>query len=60
MMAVTHSLSITFLRACAVEPIFADARLLKIGPRLVTVDVRIWQREEQRLIAQSTVGFAMA
>lgn len=59
MKAVTHSLAITFLRACAVEPIFADARPLKIGRRLATVDVRIWQREEQRLIAQSTIGYAL-
>lgn len=58
-MAVTHSLSIAFVRACAVEPIFADARLLKIGRRMATVDVRIWQGVEDRMIAQSTVGYAM-
>jgi len=58
-MAVTNALSISFLRACRFEPIFADAQLLKLGRRLATVDVRIWQRREDRLIAQSTVGYAL-
>lgn len=58
-MAVTNALSINFLRACQPEPIFADARILKMGRRLVTVDVRLWQRSEDRLIAQSTVGYAL-
>jgi uncharacterized protein (TIGR00369 family) len=58
-MAVTNALSITFLRACRVEPIMADARILKLGRRLATIDVRIWQGTEDRLIAQSTVGYAL-
>jgi uncharacterized protein (TIGR00369 family) len=58
-MAVTNALSIAFLRACRFEPIFADARLLKLGRRLATVDVRIWQRREDRIVAQSTVGYAL-
>ena len=57
-MAVTHSLSISFLRACQFESIHADARLLKLGRRLSTVDVRIWQGSEDRLVAQATVGYA--
>lgn len=58
-MAVTHSLNVTFLRACRLETVVADARLLKLGRRLVTVDVRLWQGTEDRLIAQSTVGYAL-
>lgn len=58
-MAVTHSLNMAFLRACAVAPVIADARLLKLGRRLATIDVRIWQGAEDRLIAQSTVGYAL-
>lgn len=58
-MAVTNSLSISFLRACRFAPIFADAYLLKLGRRLATVDVRIWQETEDRLVAQSTVGYAL-
>lgn len=58
-MAVTNALSITFLRACKVEPIMADAHILKLGRRLATIDVRIWQGSEDRLVAQSTVGYAL-
>ncbi|WIA54161.1 PaaI family thioesterase [Sphingobium sp. WTD-1] len=58
-MAVTNSLSIAFLRGCEFKTVFADARLLKLGRRLATVDVRLWQDNEERLIAQSTVGYAL-
>ncbi|MFA7584821.1 MAG: PaaI family thioesterase [Novosphingobium sp.] len=58
-MAVTNALSIVFLRPCRFEPIFADAHLLKLGRRLATVDVRVWQEREDRLVAQSTVGYAI-
>lgn len=58
-MAVTNSLNIAFLRACRVAIITADARLLKLGRRLATVDVRIWQGAEENLIAQATVGYAL-
>ncbi|WP_298215551.1 PaaI family thioesterase [Acidocella sp.] len=58
-MAVTNALSISFLRACRFEPIFVDARLLKLGRRLASAEIRIWQRSEDRLIAHSTVGYAL-
>lgn len=58
-MAVTHALSISFIRSCLFEPVVADARLLKLGRRLANVDVRLWQGDEDRLIAQATVGYAM-
>lgn len=58
-MAVTHSLNMAFLRACAVAPVIADARLLRLGRRLATIDVRLWQDSEDRLVAQSTVGYAL-
>jgi uncharacterized protein (TIGR00369 family) len=58
-MAVTHTLNVTFMRACRFETIVADARLLKLGRRLATIDVRLWQGSEDRLIAQSTVGYAL-
>lgn len=58
-MAVTHSLNMAFLRACAVAPVTADARLLKLGRRLATIDVRLWQDSEDRPVAQSTVGYAL-
>ncbi len=58
-MAVTSSLSMSFLRACAFATVHADARILKLGRRLATVDVRVWQESEANLVAQSTVGYAM-
>ena len=58
-MAVTNALNINFLRSCKFQTIFADARLLKLGRRLATVDVRIWQDSKDEIIAQSTVGYAL-
>ncbi len=58
-MAVTHSMNVAFLRACRWSTVVADARLLKLGKRLATIDVRLWQESEQQLIAQSTVGYAL-
>lgn len=58
-MAVTNSLNINFLRACRLDPVIADARLLKLGRRLAVVDVRIWQASEAQPVAQATVGYAL-
>lgn len=58
-MAVTNTLSVSFLRPCRLEPVFADARLLKLGRRFASIDVRLWQSTEDRLIAQATVGYAL-
>jgi len=58
-MAVTSSLSISFLRGCRFDTVMADACILKLGRRLATIDVRIWQGTEDHLIAQSTVGYAL-
>ena len=58
-MAVTNNLSIAFLRPCRFELVIGDARLLKLGRRMATVDVRLWQRTEDRLITQATVGYSL-
>ena len=58
-MAVTSNLNMSFLRAAEQKPLLADARLLKLGHRLATVDVRIWQSEESETVAQSTVTYAI-
>jgi uncharacterized protein (TIGR00369 family) len=58
-MAVTTTLSVTFLRPCRYETVMADARLLKLGRRLAAIDVRVWQGSEDRLVAQATVGYAL-
>lgn len=58
-MAVTSNLNMSFLRGVQMEPVFADAALLKLGRRLATVDVRLWQGGEQNIVAQSTVTYAI-
>lgn len=58
-MAVTNTLTINFLRACTCEAVVADASLLKLGRRLATVEVRLWQGSEDHLVAQATVGYAL-
>jgi uncharacterized protein (TIGR00369 family) len=58
-MAVTSTLNISFLRPCRAAQVNADARLLRLGRRAATVDVRIWQGSEDELVAQATVGYAL-
>lgn len=56
-MAVTSTMSVSFLRSCKRETMTADARLLKLGRRVASVDARIWQGSEDRLVAQATLGY---
>ncbi|MAY19629.1 MAG: thioesterase [Erythrobacteraceae bacterium] len=58
-MAVTSNLNMSFLRAIAARDFYADASIIKLGRRLATVDVRIWQDEPQNIAAQSTVTYAL-
>lgn len=58
-MAVTHTINVTFLRGCRFDTVVADARLLKLGRRMASVDVRLWQGSEDHLVTQSTVGYAL-
>jgi uncharacterized protein (TIGR00369 family) len=58
-MAVTNTLSVTFLRSCRPEPVFADAYLLKLGRRFASIDTRVWQSAENHLVAHAIVGYAL-
>ena len=58
-MAVTSNLNISFLRAVEHARLHADAVLLKLGRRLATVDVRMWQGSEANVLAQATVTYAI-
>jgi uncharacterized protein (TIGR00369 family) len=58
-MAVTSNLNYSFLRGVQLREFFADARLLKLGRRLATVDVQLWQDEPANLIGQATVTYAI-
>lgn len=58
-MAVTSNLNMSFLRAIAARDFHADAQIIKLGRRLATVDVRIWQDDPDNICAQSTVTYAL-
>lgn len=58
-MAVTSSLTINFLRGATLAPVFAEAVLLKLGRRLATIDVRLWQHDADTLVAQATAIYAL-
>lgn len=58
-MAVTSSLNYQFLRACPFAPVHADARLLRLGRRLVVMDVRLWGDDEASPVGQASVTYAL-
>lgn len=58
-MAVTSNLNMSFLRGVRAEDFYADASLIKLGRRLATVDVRLWQDDPAIVLAQSTVTYAI-
>lgn len=58
-MAVTSNLNMSFLRAVEARAVTADAVLLKLGKRLATVDVRLWQHDAATVLAQATVTYAI-
>lgn len=58
-MAVTSNLNMSFLRAVECRTVIADAVLIKLGKRLATVDVRLWQDDPARVLAQATVTYAI-
>lgn len=58
-MAVTSSLTYHFLRACPFAPVHADARLLRLGRRLVVMDVRLWSDDEAAPVGQASVTYAV-
>lgn len=58
-MAVTSNLNFTFLRGVQLERIYAEARLLRLGRRLATVDVLLWQDDKARPVGQATVTYVI-
>ncbi|MFM5953111.1 MAG: PaaI family thioesterase [Novosphingobium sp.] len=58
-MAVTSNLNFTFLRKVPHARLVADAQLLKLGRRLATVDVRLWQDDDAVVLGQATVTYAI-
>ncbi|NBB15520.1 hotdog fold thioesterase [Caulobacter sp. SLTY] len=58
-MAVTTSLTIHFLRPCKPGTLIAEARLLKLGRRIATVDVLLYTEGPDRPAAKATVAYAI-
>lgn len=58
-MAVTTHLNMQFLRPCPPGSLIADASLLKLGRRLVNMDVRIWTDRPEKPVAHATVSYAL-
>jgi acyl-coenzyme A thioesterase PaaI-like protein len=58
-MAVTSNLNYTFLRGVQLERLYAEARLLRLGRRLASVDVLLWQDNKERPVGQATVTYAL-
>ena len=58
-MAVTSNLNYTFLRGVQLATVQAEARLLRLGRRLATVDVILWQDDRDRPVGQATVTYAI-
>ena len=59
LMAVTSQLNMSFLRGCQPGDIHAEAQMLRLGRRLVVMDVRLWTEAPDRLAAQANVTYAL-
>ncbi|MDL2352421.1 MAG: PaaI family thioesterase [Pseudomonadota bacterium] len=58
-MAVTSNLNYSFLRGVQPKRLYAEARLLRLGRRLATVDVQLYQDDPERPVGQATVTYAL-
>ncbi len=58
-MAVTSNLNYSFLRGVQLERVYAEAKLLRLGRRLATVDVLLWQDDSERPVGQATVTYVL-
>ena len=58
-MAVTSNLNYSFMRGVQPKRLFAEARLLRLGRRLATVDVQLYQDDPERPVGQATVTYAL-
>jgi uncharacterized protein (TIGR00369 family) len=60
LMAVTASFNMHFLNKAAPGDVRAQAQLLKLGRRLVVMEVRLWTGDDpQRIAAQVTGSYAL-
>lgn len=59
LLAVTTSLHIDFLRKPEVADLLAKARLIKLGSRLAVVDVELFSRGSDKLVAKAQVTYSI-
>lgn len=57
-MSVTTNININFLRKATAGPLFAEARILKLGRRLAAGDVTLTQPEVEGPIAHATLTYS--
>lgn len=58
-LAVTTSLHIDFLRKPSLDDLVARGRLLKLGKRLSVVDVELFSRGSEALVAKAQVTYSL-
>lgn len=59
MLAVTSTMTITFLRRPALKPLLADGRIFRVGRRLAYGDVSIFSEGEDEPVAHATGSYAI-
>jgi len=58
-LAVTSSLTISFLRKPEPGVVIAEAAVLKVGRKLAVIEVRLYAGDEQDPVAHATVTYAI-
>ncbi len=60
LMAVTADMNLRFLHRGALGDVIAEARILKLGRRLVVMDCSVWSdAEPERLVMQASGSYAV-
>jgi uncharacterized protein (TIGR00369 family) len=58
-MAVTSDLNVRFLRPSPPDDVHAEANVLRVGRRAAVAEVRMWNRDRERLVAHATATYAL-
>ncbi len=58
-MAVTSDLNVRFLRRSPPEDLHAEAIVVHLGRRNAVAEVRMWNRDPERLVAHATATYAL-
>lgn len=58
-LAVTSTMTITFLRKPALKPLLAEGRIIRVGRKLAYGDVSIFSEGEEEPVAHATGSYAI-